>query len=99
MYSTGLLNSYGTFQTYYKETLMPSMSESNISWIGSVQAFLLYSLGVIFGSIFDKYGPRVLTIPGTIIFDIALMTSSLCNKYWQLMLTQGILFGIGNSML
>jgi hypothetical protein len=33
----GYLNAFGVFQNYYKETLIPDSSNSQISWIGSVQ--------------------------------------------------------------
>ncbi|KAH6639998.1 hypothetical protein BKA67DRAFT_489347, partial [Truncatella angustata] len=33
----GLLDSYGTFQTYYQEEILKGSSMSAISWIGSIQ--------------------------------------------------------------
>ena len=44
----GLINAFGTFQTYY-QSAFPEQSASNISWIGSIDAFLLLSAGVITG--------------------------------------------------
>jgi hypothetical protein len=37
----GYLNAFGVFQNYYKETLIPESSNSQISWIGSVQGIPL----------------------------------------------------------
>ena len=39
----GWITSYGVFQSYYRTTL--GVSQSSISWIGSVQIFLLFFLG------------------------------------------------------
>lgn len=36
----GLTNSFGVFQTYYKNVLLPDTKLSVIAWIGSVQIFL-----------------------------------------------------------
>ena len=40
----GYLNAFGVFQNYYKTVLIPESSNSQISWIGSVQGMSL-SLG------------------------------------------------------
>ncbi|KAL4924052.1 MCT family MFS transporter [Aspergillus undulatus] len=95
----GLLNSFGTFQVYYGQELMPHEDESAISWIGSIQLFLLYVGGLAFGPIFDTKGSKVLFIPGTILFVLSLMMTSLCDKFYQFILAQSLLFGIGDAML
>ncbi|PQE17843.1 MFS monocarboxylate transporter protein [Rutstroemia sp. NJR-2017a WRK4] len=41
------------FQTFYEQSLLPVESSSNISWIGSIQAFLLIFLGIITAPLFD----------------------------------------------
>ncbi|CAG8126932.1 unnamed protein product [Penicillium salamii] len=40
----GVANGYGIFQQYYTQTL--GQTESSVSWIGSVQVFLLFIFGV-----------------------------------------------------
>ncbi|KAL2869030.1 MCT family MFS transporter [Aspergillus lucknowensis] len=95
----GLLNSFGTFQAYYGETLLPGRNASEISWIGSLQLFLLFIGGLVFGPIFDTKGSKILFIPGTLIFSLSLMMASLCREYYQFILAQSILFGIGDAML
>ncbi|KAH9929021.1 major facilitator superfamily domain-containing protein [Epithele typhae] len=56
--SAGLVNAYGTFQAYYETDLLPSSSPSTISFIGSIQIFLLYFLGTFAGRAFDAYGTK-----------------------------------------
>lgn len=41
----GLLNSFGTFQTYYATDLLAGTSQSTIAWIGSIQVFYSCLLG------------------------------------------------------
>ncbi|KAH8129453.1 major facilitator superfamily domain-containing protein [Trichoderma asperelloides] len=59
--SWGLVNSFGVFQTYYQDDLLKSSNASDISWIGTVQAFLLVALSVIVGPIFDRGYSRTLS--------------------------------------
>ncbi len=51
------------------------------------------------GRIFDAYGPRVIIIPGTVVLVFSTMMTSLSSKYYQYVLTQGILFGLGVGMM
>jgi MFS family permease len=46
--------------------LFSSSTRSVTAWIGSLQAALVFTLAIIGGSMFDKYGPRPLMIFGTI---------------------------------
>ncbi|KAL2049322.1 hypothetical protein ABVK25_010419 [Lepraria finkii] len=53
--SWGIVNSFGVYQTYYENDLLSATSTSSqISWIGSIQAFLLVVIGVVTGPIFDQ---------------------------------------------
>ena len=36
-YRWGYLNAFGVFQNYYKNVFIPESSNSQISWIGSMQ--------------------------------------------------------------
>lgn len=48
---------FGAFQTFYEGDLLSHESPSNISWIGSIQAFLLLLVGVVTGPLFGKPVP------------------------------------------
>ncbi|KAK5991618.1 MFS-type transporter [Cladobotryum mycophilum] len=56
----GYMNSYGIFEQYYHPQLGYSLS--SISWIGSIQVFLLLSMGILFGRLFDA-GARLVYCP------------------------------------
>ena len=47
----GYANSFGAFQTYYETTL--DVSPSTISWIGSVQVFILFFVSAFSGRALD----------------------------------------------
>jgi hypothetical protein len=55
--------------------------------------------GGFVGRFFDAYGPRVLMIPGTIVIVVSIMITSICDEYFEYVLSQGILFGLGVGML
>lgn len=95
----GMLNAFGTYQTYYQQSLLRDMSPSDISWIGSMQSFLLLFVGVITGPLYDKGHLRSFLVSGCFLVVLGMMMTSLCTKYWQLMVAQGVCTGLGMGLL
>ena len=96
----GIVNSFGVYQTYYETVLLAhSNTSSQISWIGSIQAFLLVVIGVVTGPIFDKGYLRPLLLVGSFLTFFGLLMTSICKNYWQLMLAQGVCVGLGSGCL
>ncbi|KAB8068905.1 major facilitator superfamily domain-containing protein [Aspergillus leporis] len=95
----GFPNAFGTFQTYYEEELLVGTSSSTIAWIGSLQIFLLFLGGLVVSPLYDKVGATRLLVPGTLVYVVSLMLTSLCKKYYQLILAQGVMFGCANALL
>jgi MFS family permease len=93
------VNAFGVFQTYYGTNLLQDQSPSNISWIGSIQAFLLLIVGVITGPAYDAGYFRTLIILGGFLIPFGFMMTSLCSQYWQIMLAQALCIGVGNGCL
>ncbi|SJX61518.1 related to MCH4-monocarboxylate transporter [Sporisorium reilianum f. sp. reilianum] len=93
--SWGLVNTYGSFQTFYQAHLLRNHTSSSISWIGSLQAFLLLLVGPLTGPLFDRGYLRTLNIAGTILIVFGLMMTSISTQYWQTLLAQGICTGLG----
>lgn len=91
----GLVNSYGAFQSYYAVSL--DLDPSTISWIGSVQNFLTFFIGTLSGRLLDAGYFVPCFIVGSITQVLGIFFMSLSTKYWQLMLSQGIMTGIGGS--
>ncbi|KZF21754.1 putative MFS monocarboxylate transporter [Xylona heveae TC161] len=93
----GYISSFGVFQTYYVETL--GHEPSDISWVGSVQIFLLFFVGTFSGRATDAGYYRHIFVFGTTLQLLGMFTTSLCTKYWQLFLAQGICTGIGDGLV
>lgn len=89
----------GAYQTYYQQDLLRNKSASNISWIGSIQAGLLMFVSVFAGPLYDYGYLRMLVLTGSFLVTFGMMMTSLCTAYWQLVLAQGFIIGIGNGCL
>ncbi|KAK3114502.1 hypothetical protein LTR53_007143, partial [Teratosphaeriaceae sp. CCFEE 6253] len=92
----GWVNSYGAFQTYY--TLNLEESASTISWIGTVQNFLTFFIGAFSGRLLDAglYVPCL--IVGSVLQLLGIFMMSLSHTFWQLMITQGVMTGLGGGI-
>ena len=93
------MNTFAVFQTYYASDLLSKYSASEISWIGTFQAFLLVFLSLAVGPIFDRGYFRTLIIVGTILSVCGMMMLSLATEYWQVFLSQGVCVGLGLGCL
>lgn len=61
MNTWGYINSFGVFQTYYATEL--DLPPATISWIGSIQVFLLFFIGTFTGRITDAGVSEILGLP------------------------------------
>ncbi|USW47345.1 Putative major facilitator superfamily, MFS transporter superfamily [Septoria linicola] len=95
----GVLNTYGVYQTYYESGQLFTESSSNISWIGSIQSFMVLLVGAFIGPIYDRGHLRPLLIVGAFLIVFGHMMLSLCTEYWQCLLAQGFVVGIGGGCL
>ncbi|KAJ5712708.1 MFS transporter MCP family solute carrier family 16 member 10 [Penicillium malachiteum] len=90
---------YGAFESFYEITYLPSTSASALSWVGTTANFLLIFGGILTGPLFDMGFFRTMLLIGALIETLAVFLLSLCTKYWQVLLTQGIMLGIGCCFL
>ncbi|TCD65866.1 hypothetical protein EIP91_002128 [Steccherinum ochraceum] len=95
----GQLTSFGTFQSWYQEHQLEHLPPSTISWIGSLQLWLFFFSGSFIGRLFDAYGPRLLMVSGTLVISLSTMITSICTQYFEYVLCQGALFGLGVGLL
>ncbi|PYI01587.1 monocarboxylate permease-like protein, mch4 [Aspergillus sclerotiicarbonarius CBS 121057] len=95
----GMINTFSVFQTYYESGQLFHASSSNISWIGSIQCFLLQLTGLVAGPIYDRGHLRLLLITGSFLVVFGLMMLSLCTEFWQALLAQAFCIGIGGGLL
>ncbi|CCF54226.1 hypothetical protein NDA11_002727 [Ustilago hordei] len=99
MTNFGLLTSYGVFQTFYLSHQLIHTPSSTVSWIGSLQTFMILGGSFVFGKISDDYGSRWVLICGSIITFVSMLGVAFCETLIQLILVQGVAFGLGGSML
>jgi MFS family permease len=92
----GMISTFGVFQSYYTTDL--GLEPSAVSWIGSVQMLGHFSLGMFTGRLFDAGYFYWSVVPGMLLSALGIFMTSLCTKYWQLFLAQGLVNGLGNGM-
>ncbi|KAL8953520.1 MAG: hypothetical protein Q9222_000622 [Ikaeria aurantiellina] len=97
--SWGPINTIGIFQEYYQRELLRNHSPSSIAWISSTKLFIMYGGGIIFGKLFDSYGPRWLLLLGSVMHVFGFMMSSLATEYYQVFLSQAICSALGASCI
>jgi len=95
----GIVNSFGVFQTYYATAFLSNQTASDISWIESIQSFLLLLIGVVSGPLYDAGYFRALVITGSSLVVLGLFMTSLCTQYWQVILAQGVCVGLGQGLI
>lgn len=93
----GVINSFGVFQSYYVDSL--HRPPSDISWIGSVEIFLLFFIGAATGRLTDAGFFRPLFLTGAVLIVGGALATSASSQYWQILLAQGVCVGLGNGCL
>ncbi|EME44826.1 hypothetical protein DOTSEDRAFT_88843 [Dothistroma septosporum NZE10] len=91
--SFGLIVSIGTLQDYWQYHQLAGFSSRDIGWISGVFTYLALALGICCGPVFDRHGPRVVMLVGSIAYIVAIFLLAECKLYWQFMLCLGLLAG------
>ncbi|EME77224.1 uncharacterized protein MYCFIDRAFT_191418 [Pseudocercospora fijiensis CIRAD86] len=95
----GIVNTFGTYQTFYEVGRLSSSTPSDISWIGSLQATSLMLVGSLTGPVYDAGYVRSLVAVGTFFVVFGQMMLSLSTTYYQVLLSQAICVGFGTGCL
>ncbi|KIH93316.1 MFS monocarboxylate transporter [Sporothrix brasiliensis 5110] len=93
----GVINSFGSFQTYYTQLL--GRAPSDIAWIGSFQIFLLFFIGTFTGRLTDAGYFKHLLVAGTVLQLVGIFATAQATQYWQIFLSQGVVMGLGNGCI
>ncbi|KAK4167948.1 major facilitator superfamily domain-containing protein [Cladorrhinum sp. PSN259] len=94
----GLLNTFGLFQASYS-TLHPHWTSSQISWLGSTQAFLMLFTCVLSGRLLDAGYFRTTLVTGILLSVLGMQLTSISTKYIHFILSQSVCVGIGLGMV
>lgn len=89
---------YGVYAEYYT-TMFPNASSLSITFVGSLGSAMTYFVGMIAGVIADRWGYRTTGLIGSMLVAAGCVLASFATQVWHLYLTQGILFGIGSSLV
>jgi len=92
---------FGVYQDFYTREYITNQSSSAISWIRSVNTFLLVSVDPAAGRLHDRGHFYFLVYGGLSLVSFFLFMLSLAqpNHFYQVLLSQGLGVGIGSSML
>ncbi|CAF9939081.1 MAG: hypothetical protein HETSPECPRED_001478 [Heterodermia speciosa] len=93
----GLVNTFGIFQDYYATGAVFPASQSAIAWLGSIQGFLMLTIGVLCGRAIDAGYLRINLTAGITTTVFGMMMVSISREYWQFILTQGVVAGLGSG--
>ncbi|SMY29179.1 unnamed protein product [Zymoseptoria tritici ST99CH_1A5] len=101
--SWGLVNTYGTYSSFYMQHLLPGRDILLLNLVGSTQSFVVLILSAVVGRFLDAGYSRTLMIVGTIFVSIGSFVLSAVNgnaeyndgNYPLIWLTQGFLTGLG----
>lgn len=91
----GYTNTFGVFADYYETHLLPEEPADKIIVIGSVAASLYFILGAFTGRVADVLGYRVSLSVGAGLMTGAMFAASVSMEFYQLFLSQGLMFGLG----
>ncbi|KAM0806104.1 monocarboxylate transporter [Usnea florida] len=98
--------SYGVFQTFYTasdQSILYPQEGSNkalIAFIGTLAAGLTWGGSIYVNPLMSRFpNPKHLAVPGCLLMSTAFLLASFSTKTYHLLLTQGLLYGIGSSLL
>jgi MFS family permease len=110
----GFNQSYGVFQGYYTsntQTMLPSSTENDgvlLAFVGTLGSGLTWGGSIFVNPLLSRIEGRYLfglpgrcwiTTSGVLLMSLGFGLASLSTQIWQLLLTQGLLFGMGSSMI
>ncbi|KAI8579487.1 hypothetical protein K450DRAFT_242344 [Umbelopsis ramanniana AG] len=95
---SGSTLAFGNYMNNYLTVAFPERTALEVSFIGSMQSGLINLLGLVLPLIIQKIGYRGTIHIGTILAPMGLICASFTTEFWQLYLTQGLMYGVGGAM-
>ena len=78
---------------------LAGLAHSTTAWINGVHLFLNWSLTFPIGIVFDKRGSNMLLFVGSAFYLAGIFGMAESSRFWQFMVTYGILGGAGSAIL
>ncbi|GJE93674.1 MFS general substrate transporter [Phanerochaete sordida] len=97
----GYTSSFGVYQDFYVRKYMTNETASTISWIGSVNAFIVVGLGIFAGQLYDRGHFKLIIYSGSffLVFGLFMLSLTKPDQFYQVFLSQGVCAGIGAGLL
>ncbi|KAJ2402639.1 hypothetical protein GGI23_000571 [Coemansia sp. RSA 2559] len=100
MFAMGVVNAYGAYETQYQVDQFKETPVSTLMWIGTLEWTAMNFVSIPAGILCERFDTRLVTFVGGLVMGAALIAASFCDDaVWKLLLTQGIVFGIGSSLV
>ena len=80
----------GVFQTQYEQHTLSAYHSSTLAWIPSLETFILFSSGLLVGKLYDNSGPFYIILVGTFLHIFGVMMISVGQRYYEILLAQGV---------
>ncbi|KAI9341361.1 major facilitator superfamily domain-containing protein [Obelidium mucronatum] len=93
----GMVYSFGIYNSYYLDLQVGSSYQ--VAMIGSIGIASLDILGILSSTLSERLGFRPVIFIGTVILSLGLFLSSFTTSLPLLILSQGLLFGVGASFV
>jgi len=97
----GVGNVWGIFQNAYTtlpDSRFKDVSVFKLGFVGGCSVGFAFAIGPFSNILVARFGVHVPVMMGVLLMTLSLELASVATAYWQLLLSQGIMFGIGASL-
>ncbi|ODV61826.1 MCT family MFS transporter [Ascoidea rubescens DSM 1968] len=91
----GLTNSLGALEAYIAKHQLKSVDTSTVGWVFSIHLMVTLNGSILSGELFDKNGPRLPLIIGTILTTTGLILTGNSETIYQFILSFGVVTALG----
>ncbi|OAP57795.1 hypothetical protein AYL99_08533 [Fonsecaea erecta] len=97
-FTWGIIASYGVYLSYYIDnSIFPGASDLDYTFIGGVNFACAMLCGPIVNLFVRRLGTHIPMYCGCVMFAGGFIAASFATEFWHLILTQGILVGLGTG--
>ncbi|KAH9934336.1 major facilitator superfamily domain-containing protein [Fomitopsis serialis] len=97
----GIVNIWGVLLNAYvnaPSSRFRDQSLARIGYVGGCGVGFTFAVGPLSNLLVTRFGMRATISVGVIVVAVAFELASISTSYWELLLSEGILFGIGSSL-
>jgi len=97
----GVSFTYGIFQEFYLSKKGPlfGVEPAKVAIIGTIATSITYMGGALQPQIRKHFSSFTSMFIGSILLSFGMIIASWCHETWQFAMTQGLMFGIGSSLV